>query len=362
MAASALRVLTVVGARPQFIKTAVVGAALARAGVRELLVHTGQHYDAIMSAVFFDELGLPSPTHHLGIGGLSHGAMTGRMLEALEKVMHEEKPDWVVVYGDTNSTLAGALAAAKLDLRLAHIEAGMRSFIRRQPEEINRRLTDHMADLHFVTSENPQRLLQAEGIVDGIHVVGDVMYEAALLFRAAAERTRVGEALGLSPKKYGLLTFHRAENTDDAGRLRELVRGVEAAGAHLPLIFPAHPRTRAALGRQGISLDPARVRIIDPVGYLEMQSLEQNAALVITDSGGVQKEAFFHSVPCVTLRERTEWTETVELGWNTLVGTDSERIVAAVERALRARPTGDAPPVYGDGTSGDQIARRLLAR
>ena len=355
---SSMKIVTIVGARPQFIKAAVVSAALAEAGANERIVHTGQHFDAAMSDIFFHELGLSPPAHHLGIGGLSHGAMTGRMLEAIESVLMAEQPEWVVVYGDTNSTLAGALAAAKLDLPVAHVEAGMRSFNRRMPEELNRVVTDHLATLHLATGDGPVRWLAAEGIHHGVHVVGDVMLDALRIYSGAAARTGTRERLGVSKARYGLVTLHRAENTDAPERLRDIARGLEAVGRQLPLLFPVHPRTRAALERSGVSLDPGCVRILEPVGYLDMLDLESGAALVLTDSGGVQKEAFFHGVPCVTLREETEWTETVELGWNVLASAADAIEAAAIRQISTPRPTSP-PRIYGDGHAGQHIARTL---
>ncbi|MCG3174841.1 MAG: UDP-2,3-diacetamido-2,3-dideoxy-D-glucuronate 2-epimerase [Myxococcota bacterium] len=352
-------VVSIVGARPQFIKAAVVSRALAAAGVRETLVHTGQHYDAAMSDVFFQELGLPPPAHHLGAGGLGHGAATGRMLEKIEAVLLETRPDWVLVYGDTNSTIAGALAAVKLHIPVAHVEAGMRSFNRRMPEEINRVLTDHAASLQLLTHEHPRKLLADEGITTGVHTVGDTMYDAALLFRPAAERSGARRRLGLEDGGYALATLHRAENTDDPARLRGIITGLTAVGAMIPVLLPLHPRTRKMLGELGLAFDPLRVRVIDPIGYLDMLDLERGARLILTDSGGVQKEALFNGVPCITMRDETEWVETVELGWNILVGADAVRIEAAARRFLSHPPKEAPPPVYGDGRAGEKIAMLL---
>jgi UDP-GlcNAc3NAcA epimerase len=353
-----MRVHSIVGARPQFIKAAIVSAALQAQGIDEVLIHTGQHFDARMSDVFFSELGLPTPGHHLGIASLGHGAMTGRMLEAIERVLTDDPPDCVLVYGDTNSTLAGALAAAKLNIPVAHVESGMRSFNRRMPEEVNRVLTDHVASLHLVTSEAPRALLAREGITSGVHVVGDVMYDAALRFRDAAARTGAHAALGLGGAPFGLVTLHRAENTDDPTRLAAIAHGLARLGEDLALVLPLHPRTRGALDRAGVTLSPA-VRVLSPLGYLEMLDLEAHASLILTDSGGVQKEALFAGCPCVTLRDETEWTETVESGWNTLVGASAERMVTAARASLAAPPRGTPPTIYGDGSAGPRIARLL---
>ncbi len=355
-----VRVVTVLGARPQFVKAAVVSAAFAGSGVDETIVHTGQHFDARMSDVFFEELGLAAPRHHLGIGGLSHGAMTGRMLEALEELLVADRPDWVLVYGDTNSTLAAALAASKLHVPVAHVEAGMRSFNRRMPEEVNRVLTDHVSRLLLVTSEAPARLLEREGITEGVHVVGDVMLDAQHAYADSARRTGVRARLGLTDGGYGVVTWHRAENTDDRNRLRSVATALREVAAHVPLVLPLHPRTRAALDAAGERIDAPGLRTIEPIGYLEMQDLEAGAALILTDSGGVQKEALYHAVPCVTMRDETEWTETVELGWNSLVGADAEAIVAATRAALdRGPPQQEPPSVYGDGRAAQRIAALL---
>lgn len=350
------RVVTIVGARPQFVKAAVVSAALARDGVSEILVHTGQHYDAALSDVFFEELGLPPPARHLGIGGLSHGAMTGRMLEAIEKVLVEERPDWVLVYGDTNSTVAGALAAAKLHIPVAHVEAGMRSYNRRMPEEQNRVVTDHLSTLHLVTSDTPRRNLEREGIASGIHVVGDVMLDAVRMYGASAERKRTREELGLARGGFGLVTLHRAENTDSPERFAAILDALGDVSRELPLVFSVHPRTQKLLEQQRRELADT-IRILPPVSYFEMLNLELGARIILTDSGGVQKEALYAGVPCVTLRDETEWTETVELGWNILAGAERSRIVAAARRFLAQPPEAAPPPIYGDGTAGSRIAR-----
>lgn len=353
-----VKILTVVGARPQFVKAAVVSRALLARGLDEVLVHTGQHYDAAMSDIFFKELGLPLPQHHLGIGGLSHGAMTGRMLEAIESLLLQEKPDWVLVYGDTNSTLAGALAAAKLGIPIAHVEAGMRSFNRAMPEEINRVLTDHLSSKLFVTSPEPVRLLAAEGIQQGVHCVGDVMYDAVRAFAPLAARTGLREHLQLAPGSYGLLTLHRAENTDDPARLRRWLSQLEVLSRELPLVFPVHPRTRQAILTAAPDWQADRIHLIEPVGYLEMLDLTQAASLILTDSGGLQKEALYLGVPCLTLRTETEWTETLEAGWNQLV-PEPEPLAGVARACMAAPPLGPAPILYGDGTAAEQIAKLL---
>jgi UDP-GlcNAc3NAcA epimerase len=332
-------ILTVVGARPQFVKAAPLSRALRRR-FRQVLVHTGQHYDAEMSDTFFTELRIPRPDVHLGIRSGSHGAMTGRMLEALERVMAEIRPDVVLVLGDTNSTLAGALAAVKLHLPVAHVEAGLRSFDPRMPEEVNRRLTDHVSSLLLCPTLTAVGNLRREGIRRGVHRVGDVMMDAVR--QNLARSRRAGRARLLAPRSYYLATVHRQENTDDGDRLAALVGALERL-PH-PVVLPLHPRTRERLARLGHEPGGA-VRVTKPVSYLEMLGLEQRARAILTDSGGVQKEAFILGTPCITLRDTTEWVETVESGANRLVGVDPGR-------------------VYGDGHASEAIAlalRRFLA-
>jgi UDP-GlcNAc3NAcA epimerase len=342
------RILSVVGARPQFIKAAPVSRAIGRLpALSEILVHTGQHHDPEMSAVFFEELDIPAPRHHLGIHGGTHGAMTGRMLEALERVMLAEKPDWVLVYGDTNSTLAGALAAAKLDLPVAHVEAGLRSFNWRMPEEVNRVVADRVSRLLLCPTATAAANLAREGIVEGVHRVGDVMYDATL---AAAEKARAGSRilaeLGLEPGRFALATVHRAENTDDREALAAILDFLRAHARARRVVLPLHPRTRAAAGRFG--LDLGGLDVVAPLGYLDMARLVDTCAEVLTDSGGLQKEAYFHRKPCVTLRAETEWVETVEAGWNRLW------------RGPDYGPRRDIKD-YGDGRAAERIARLLEA-
>lgn len=356
------RIASVVGARPQFVKAAIVADALAATGRADhVLIHTGQHYDWPMSAVFFRDLGLGEPDHNLAIGSGPHGQQTGAMLSALESVMSADRFDWVVVYGDTNSTLAAALAAAKLHIPLAHVEAGLRSWNRRMPEEVNRVLTDHASDLLFAPTETAVANLAREGIDPArIELVGDVMFDASVHYA----RTAIGGAvarLGLQAGNYVLATVHRAENTDDASRLRAIMDGLALAAEqeHCEVVLPLHPRTAEALRLHGITTHG--VRLIEPVGYLEMLELEASARLIATDSGGVQKEAFFQRVPCVTLREETEWVELVQAGWNRLAPpTDAEAVAAAVTSALAAaRPAEPRTDLYGGGAAGGRIAKRL---
>ncbi len=341
MNTSTKKILTVVGARPQFVKAAVVSRAIASSGrLHETIVHTGQHYDDDLSRRFFEQLGIPPPAFNLGIGSGPHGLQTGRMLERLEHVMKELRPDVVLVYGDTNSTLAGALAAAKLHIPVGHVEAGLRSFNRRMPEEINRVVTDHLADLLFAPTPAAVENLAREGIPpERVHLTGDVMYDAALHFgRKADEGDSPLDRLGLKPGRYVLATVHRAENTNDASRLRAIVEALSELAREIPVVLPLHPRTRASLERSSLhGCFHGGLRVVGPVGYLEMVALERGARLIATDSGGVQKEAFFHGVPCVTLRDETEWVELVEAGWNCCVPPASgpEAFVENIRKALR---------------------------
>ncbi len=354
---SMFKVLTVVGARPQFIKAAPVSRALRLAAIGEFMVHTGQHYDQQMSDVFFTELGLAPPDLNLKVGSGNHGVQTGAMLAGLERAVLEQKPDWVLVYGDTNSTLAGTLAATKLHVPVAHVEAGLRSFNRRMPEEINRLVADTLGTLLFIPSAAARQNLLHEGIPEErICWTGDVMFDSLLMFRELARHgSRILEVLGLVNTPFVLSTVHRAENTDDPARLIAIVEGLRRVARTLRVILPLHPRTRAHLA----SL-PAReikpLEIIEPLGFLDMVRLEMEAQVIATDSGGVQKEAFFHGVPCVTLREETEWTELVELGWNRLTGVPRTETIAETVLAARGIKGRKAMP-YGDG----QAAQRMVA-
>ncbi|MEZ5659089.1 MAG: UDP-N-acetylglucosamine 2-epimerase (non-hydrolyzing) [Burkholderiaceae bacterium] len=355
------RILTVVGARPQFIKAAAVSRAIRTvyAGrVEEAIIHTGQHHDENMSDVFFEEMEIPRPACNLQIAGGGHGAMTGRMLAALEIEIQQRKPDCLLIYGDTNSTLAGALAAAKLHVPVAHVEAGLRSFNMRMPEEINRILSDRISTYLFCPTPTAVRNLAAEGITDGVFEVGDVMYDVALHFRELA-RTRSGalERLGVRDGGFVLATCHRAENTDDPHRLAQILSALGELAADRPLVLPLHPRTRKLVGERGLNDALSRVIVTEPLSFLDMVALEQAAAVIVTDSGGVQKEAYFYEVPCVTMRDETEWVETVDLGWNQVVGADRERIVRAVAQAAPGRR--DQSP-YGDGRASARIIEALL--
>lgn len=358
-----LRLVTVVGARPQFVKAAVVSRAIASPGaggaIAEKIVHTGQHFDASMSDVFFEELGIPEPSHHLGIGGGTHGQNTGRMIEAIERVLLEERPDRVLVYGDTDSTLAAAVAASKLHVPIAHVEAGLRSRNRHMPEEINRILTDHASDLLLTPTAEATANLAREGIEGAAVVrVGDVMFDAAMQFAEQAERqSSILERLGCEPGSYILATVHRQENTDS----RELLAAIVGAFAasNRPIVWPVHPRTRRRLDEFGIAL-PETVIATGPLGYLDMVKLEKHARLIATDSGGLQKEAYFHGVPCVTMREETEWTELVDAGWNVVVPPRTGRLADTLE-SFTAPLDRDAG-IYGDGRAAERIVEALLAR
>lgn len=352
-----MKLLTVIGARPQFIKAATVSRVIAgRDDITEILVHTGQHYDANMSDIFFEEMHIPKPDHHLGIGGGGHGQMTGRQLEAIEQVLLAEKPDYVLVYGDTNSTLAGTLAAVKLHIPVAHVEAGLRSFNRRMPEEINRVLTDHAADLLFAPTETAFANLRNEGLPpDRIRLPGDVMYDAALFYRDLARRPDWFTSQGLEEGAFVLATVHRAENTDDPVRLAAIFAGL--AQSDLPVVLPLHPRTRARLEAAGIT-PAANIQLVPPVGYLEMVWLEGACKVIASDSGGVQKEAYFHGRRCIILRDETEWVELVEAGWNVITGADPARIAAALAQPF---PPGAAQQLYGQGDAAARVVQQVLA-
>ena len=362
-----MKIVSVVGARPQFVKASVVSKALrAVSGLEEVLVHTGQHFDDNMSAIFFSELEVPEPACNLGVGSGTHGLQTGRQLIEIEKVLLHERPAWVLVYGDTNSTIAGALAAAKLNIPVAHVEAGLRSFRRDMPEEINRVLTDHCSSLLFAPTEVSVENLRREGIAGPpVHCVGDVMYDVALRFAAKArQNSHLMVDLGLTPRSFILATIHRAANTDDLARLQTILEGLGHVSGQYPVLLPLHPRTRHKL--EGVSSFSSllsafpELRLLDPVGYLDMVALETEAAVVATDSGGVQKEAFFHETPCVTLREETEWQELVESGWNRLCPPLS---AAAIRDAILAAigTRGRAVKPYGEGNASLRIADALAA-
>jgi UDP-GlcNAc3NAcA epimerase len=359
-----MKIVSIVGARPQFIKAAAVSRILRNTlGMDEILVHTGQHYDDNMSAIFFKELEIPQPAYNLAVGSETHGAQTGRMLESIESVLLKERPDGVVVYGDTNTTLAGALAAVKLHIPLAHVEAGMRSYNRLMPEEINRVLTDHISEILFASTKRAVNNLLKEGISEErIHFIGDIMYDTSLFYGQKAEqRSDILKKLMLESKKYILATIHRAENTDDPRRLRAIFDGLCEASRKFLVVIPLHPRTYRALNVAGLFRTiNGRILIIEPVGYLDIIMLEKNACLIATDSGGVQKEAFFYRVPCVTLREETEWVELVELGWNKLIQPDdSAKIVETILSNIDS--VGNEGNPYGEGRAAETIVHILYS-
>ncbi len=410
-----VKIATIIGARPQFIKAAVVSRAIQTSNkkkkkIQEILVHTGQHYDYFMDKVFFEELDLPQPHYHLGVGSGSHGKQTGIMLERIETILQKEKPGAVLVYGDTNSTLAGALAAAKLNIPVAHVEAGLRSYNRRMPEEINRLLTDHLSTFLFCPTAQAVQNLLKEGIRDGkgkiVKNVGDVMYDSILFYSKLAEsRSTILQELNLAIQKsevrsqklklrtpnsrlqteispnsellthnfkqktpnselrtpnYYLATLHRAENTDDPKRLKSILKALNEIGKEAPVILPLHPRTKKVMKIYNLSPDNYRVKLIEPVSYLNMLTLEKYARAILTDSGGVQKEAYWFGVPCITLRNETEWVETVKRGWNVLVGAETERIIEGVHEAMRKVLPRKEPNAFGNGKASGKIVDYLI--
>ncbi len=374
-----MKIVTVVGARPQFIKVGAVCRAIERYNrqassknrIDEILVHTGQHYDYLMDKVFFDELELPTAGYYLEVGSGSHAQQTGMMLERLEPVLEKEKPDGVVVYGDTNSTLAGALAAAKLNIPVVHVEAGLRSYVRSMPEEINRVVTDHLSTYLFCPTKQAVENLAKEGIKPGagkmVRNVGDVMYDSILYYSKMAEKkSTVLKDLGLftpnselpSPNYY-LVTLHRAENTDDPKKLKSILRALNEIGREVPVILPLHPRTKKMIQTFCLLSCSRSIKLIDPVSYFDMLSLERQAKAILTDSGGVQKEAYWFEVPCFTLREETEWIETVRSGWNVLVGTSTNRIMKAVDSLSRRKPSSKWKGIFGGGRASWRIVQAL---
>ena len=354
-----MKIVSIVGARPQFVKAAVVGRALKKAGVKEILVHTGQHYDYKMSEIFFKELNIQKPVH-LGIGSGKHGETTGKMLAGIEKVLEQQRPDFCLVYGDTNSTLAGALAAAKLHVKIAHIEAGLRSFNMKMPEEVNRRLTDHVSSLLFCPTKTAVENLRGEGINKGVFTTGDVMADSLLLFLRVAEK-KWGKArlAKLNRREYFLVTAHRAENTNDPKRLKGIINALLEYKGSEQFIVPLHPRTRKYLAGYGLISRLSgnkNISLVEPVGYLDNLILMKNAKKILTDSGGMQKEAYILKVPCITMRDETEWVETVKSGWNTIVGADKKKITRALKVVDRKMAH---PLLYGDGHASEKIAKLL---
>ena len=380
-----MKIVTVIGARPQFIKAAAVDRAIqafnkaslsryrrSTKKIREILVHTGQHYDYLMDRVFFEELKIHKPDYHLGVGSGSHGKQTGMMLERIEPILSKERPEIVMVYGDTNSTLAGALAGAKMNIPVAHVEAGLRSYDRTMPEEINRLLTDHLSTILFCPTSQAIRNLSKEGIKDGgrrvVKRVGDVMYDSILHYSKLAE-TKSTILRDLNPltthhaplTSYYLATLHRAENTDDRKKLRSILSAFDEIGKDTPVIFPLHPRTKKMMKMYHLFSLSRRIKLIEPVSYLDMLKLEKNAKAILTDSGGVQKEAYWFRIPCLTLRGETEWVETVKRGWNVLVGVDKERILSEVRKLSAGRKRSLAPEYDEEGRAGEKIIKILDA-
>ena len=363
-----MKIVTILGARPQFIKAAPVSRAIAEhnksvpassQSITEIILHTGQHYDHNMSQVFFEEMQIPEPHINLGIGSGPHGKQTGEMLIRIEEVLQTEKPDWILVYGDTNSTLAGAIAACKLHIPVAHVESGLRSFNREMPEEHNRVLTDHCADLLLCPSQTAVDNLKKEGIEKGVHLVGDTMYDAVLQFSEIAKlRSNILIKLEVKPGQYYLATVHRPYNTDSPEALKEILSAFLELDK--PVVFPVHPRTRSRLESLSfnLKLNTSNLKLIPPIGYLDMLRLEEGACMILTDSGGMQKEAYFFGVPCITLRPETEWVETVETGWNVVVGADREKIVEAGRRFKLDNPR---PELYGDGRAAEKIVQYIAA-
>lgn len=354
-----MKIVTIVGARPQFIKSSPVSKAIREKGITEYLVHTGQHYDYSMSKVFFDELNTPSPDINLNIGSGSQAYQTGQMLIGIEAVLTAQKPDCVLVFGDTNSTLAGALASVKLHMPVAHVESGLRSYNRLMPEEHNRILTDHCSDFLFCPTQTGVDNLAREGIKERVYLVGDTMYDAVLQFAEIARHSsKIISNLGVHPKQYLLVTVHRSYNTDNPENLSAILCALQEVSE--PIIFPIHPRTRQRMNSFGLfntNLKSSSIRFIDPLSYLDMIYLEQNARIILTDSGGIQKEAYFFSVPCVTLRFETEWVETVQSGWNILVGTDKKLLKYAINDHVW--PSSMSEPVFGNGNASQLIAEIL---
>ena len=360
-----MKIATIVGARPQFIKAAVVSREIAvRDDVDEILIHTGQHYDSNMSDIFFKEMKIPKPAHHLGISGGPHGQMTGRQLEAIESVLMNELPDLVMVYGDTNSTVAGALAAAKLHIPVAHIEAGLRSNNRCMPEEINRIVTDHVSDFLMAPSDMAMTNLRREGLAEKASFVGDVMYDAALLYGDEAEvNSKILEDMGLEKGRFRLATVHRAENTDDPRRLNAIFDALRSLTADARLVLPLHPRTRKKLESMGnIASLTAGIDVIEPVGVFDIIRLLRGARLVLTDSGGMQKEAYFHGTPVVILREETEWTELLDLGWATLAAPTSVDCILAMVNAMEQGVKQEKKSPYGAANAGRSILNILVSK
>jgi len=354
-----MKLITIIGARPQFIKAAAVSREIAKhKEIKEIIVHTGQHFDANMSEIFFDQMQIPKPDYNLEINSLTHGAMTGRMIEKIEEVLLKEQPDWVLVYGDTNSTIAGSLAAKKLHIKVAHVEAGLRSFNRNMPEEINRILTDKISDLLLCPTDTAVRNLQNEGIgknsLSRIVKCGDVMQDAAIFYSDLAKKPEIE-----IPERFILATIHRAENTDDPQRLASIFYALNKISHEIPIILPLHPRTKKIISNSQLKINNSQLIMIEPVGYLEMIYLLQNCSLVMTDSGGLQKEAFFFEKPCVTLRDETEWVELIENGFNKVVGADEDKIISGYQEMSQIK-NNYRINLYGNGEASKKIIYELM--
>jgi len=363
-----MKIVTIIGARPQFIKASALSRAFREHNktsdqkIEEIIIHTGQHFDENMSEVFFTELEIPHPNYNLEIANLPHGAMTGRMLEAIEVVLKDEQPDYVLIYGDTNSTLAGALAASKLHIPIAHVEAGLRSFNMRMPEEVNRIVSDKISNLLFCPTEIAVINLKNEGIVSGVHNVGDVMFDVTLYYREQAKAKIELSKWNVTDGNYALCTIHRAENTDNLSRLQSIFDALREIAKELPVILPIHPRTRQLLKRLDKETWLKSINILEPLPFLEMLRLEMSAKVILTDSGGIQKEAYFHEVPCITLRDETEWVETVEMGWNKIVGADKEKILNAYQSYDIELNKKHQQSPFGNGNTGEQILNIMLSK
>lgn len=359
-----MKIITVIGARPQFIKAAAISRVIRDTysnRINEIILHTGQHFDDNMSKIFFDELGIPQPNYNLHISGGSHGEMTGRMLQTIEGVLLSEKPDLLLLYGDTNSTLAGALAGAKLTIPIAHVEAGLRSFNMRMPEEINRVLTDRVSTLLFCPTEAAVNNLNKEGIYTNVFNVGDVMFDISLHYREIAKtRSSILSSFGLLENNYALVTCHRAENTDDPKRLRSILEALGKISETLMVVFPLHPRTRKLIQEYRYDHLLDNLKITEPLSFLDIVALQLGSRLILTDSGGMQKEAYFYAKPCLTLRDETEWVETVSLGWNRLVGASSNAIIEAFDEIINKPNFNSSESPYGDGRASEKIVRKIV--
>lgn len=359
-----MKILTIVGARPQFIKAAAISRQIEKnykSQITEIILHTGQHFDNNMSEIFFSDMNIPKPKINLKISGGNHGAMTAKMLEGIEKVILDEKPDYVLLYGDTNSTLAGSLAAVKLKVPIAHVEAGLRSYNMNMPEEVNRILTDRVAKLLFCPTNIAVNNLKKEGITEGVINSGDVMYDISLIFKEEAQKkSTIKRRLNLKTNEFILATCHRAENTDKKENLKEILNALENIAKNFTVIFPVHPRTKKLIEFYNLDSLTTNIVLIEPLSFFDTLALEQSAKMILTDSGGIQKEAFFYNTPCITLRDETEWIETIELGWNILAGANSKNILQAFNFFIDHHPFEKKYLPYGDGMASKIIIDTIL--